>query len=101
MPTPVHPLDDLHNHKPSKNEIDALLHKQILDEVELNESIQNEVIISAVRDQPEINSSEEDQELEKYMDEFFNPTQNVSDYINDLGEQIDKQRSQTRLFSVA
>lgn len=68
--------------------------------MELNESIQNIDTIAAVRDQLEINSSEEDQELEKYMDEFFNPTQNVSDYINVLGKQIVRQRSQTRGFSV-
>jgi|LakMenEpi03Aug12_release.lakeMendotaPanAssembly.Ray.scaffolds.fasta_scaffold755650_1 hypothetical protein len=99
MPGPVHPLDDLQNHKPSKNEIDALLHKQILDEVELNESILSEVKINNLRDHQEINSSEEDEKLDKYLDDIFNPTQNVSDYINNLGDQIVKQRSKTRNFS--
>lgn len=45
----AHPLDDLHNHKPSKNDIDALLHKQICDEVDLNESSLSEVKIDNLR----------------------------------------------------
>ena len=55
-----HPLDDLQNHKPAKNNIDALLQQHILDENELKESIigGNEVII--MKNKKDEDSSDED-----------------------------------------
>ena len=73
------------------NQIDALLHKQILDEDELKVHLNSlsELRIPGRPSQSisDKNSSGDDEMLEKYFVACYGPTQNVNEFINEFSKQ--------------
>lgn len=73
------PFEDLLEYSPDKNNIDSLLHKNILDPDELSDITISHSQISASKVNQE--DSEEEEMVEKYFEEYFHPTQNVSTFL--------------------
>jgi hypothetical protein len=88
------PFEDLLEYNPDTNNIDSLLHKNILDHEELQDITISHSQISNHKVTAN-DDSEEEELVEKYFDEYFHPTQNVSTFLQGFKADLEAPKDRT------
>ena len=80
------PFEDLLEYKPSTNKVDGLLHKAILDEIEI---LDDESRQSVDADDELDYTVDDDKSMQRYFEQYYQQTQNVNAFLSVFKQEIE------------